>query len=121
MTQLCMFVLMMDGIALGVCTRFRTVFFLVSRLSTALSLFLSVNMLNLVNLRTLLSKVLDPPTLHTVALFTPEGELICCETGPYKTKDHVRVIVGLSTEVWQETKEENAGMVDSEVRLCSGW
>ena len=112
-----MFVLM-DGIALGVCTRFRTVFFLVS---TALSLFLSVNMLNLVNLRTLLSKVLDPPTLHTVALFTPEGELICCETGPYKTKDHVRVIVGLSTEVWQETKEENAGMVDSEVRLRCAW
>ena len=75
-------------------------------------------MLNLVNLRTLLSKVLSPPTLHTVALFTPEGELICCETDAYKTKDRVRVIVGLSTEVWQETKEQNdMGMVDSEVRL----
>lgn len=74
-------------------------------------------MLNLANLRTLLSKVLDFPTLHTVALFTPEGELISYETSPYKTKDHVRVIVGLSTEIWQETREHNnVGMVDSEVR-----
>ena len=73
-------------------------------------------MLNLANLRTLLSRVLDFPTLHTVALFTPEGELICYETDAYKTKDHVRVIVGLSTEVWQETKDNgNVGMVDSEV------
>ncbi|TFK94983.1 hypothetical protein K466DRAFT_534815 [Polyporus arcularius HHB13444] len=72
-------------------------------------------MLNLANLRTLLSRVLDPPSLHTVALFTPEGELVCYASCPTKAKDHVRVLVGLSTEIWQETREQNIGMVDSEL------
>ena len=77
----------------------------------------ALSMLNLANLRTLLSRVLDPPTLHTVALFTPEGELVCCVSEPDKPKDLVRVIVGLSTEIWQETREQNIGMVDCEVRV----
>lgn len=72
-------------------------------------------MLNLTNLRTLISRVLAPPNLHTVALFTPEGELVCYASDPSKTKDHVRVIVGLSTETWQETREQHVGRVDSEV------
>ena len=72
-------------------------------------------MLNLANLRTLLSRVLDLPALHTVALFTPEGELVCYVSSPTKAKDHVRVLVGLSTEIWQETREQHIGMVDSEV------
>lgn len=72
-------------------------------------------MLNLTNLRTLISRVLAPPSLHTVALFTPEGELVCYASDPSKTKDHVRVIVGLSTETWQETREQHVGRVDSEV------
>ncbi|KAI0778669.1 isoprenoid synthase domain-containing protein [Trametes elegans] len=71
-------------------------------------------MLNLANLRTLLSRVLAPPSLHTVALFTPEGELICYASEPNRTKDHVRVLVGLSTETWQETREQGIGRVDSE-------
>lgn len=74
-------------------------------------------MLNLGNLRTLLSRVLDLPLLHTVVLFTPEGELVCYASEPNKTKDRVRVLVGLSTEIWQETREQNIGMVDCEVRL----
>lgn len=81
------------------------------------TLQLALSMLNLANLRTLLSRVLDPPSLHTVALFTPEGELVCYASCPTKAKDHVRVLVGLSTEIWQETREQNIGMVDSEVRL----
>ncbi|KAI1794025.1 hypothetical protein LXA43DRAFT_188230 [Ganoderma leucocontextum] len=72
-------------------------------------------MLNLANLRTLLSRVLDPPTLHTVALFTPEGELVSCISEPDKPKDLVRVIVGLSTEIWQETREQGVGRVDSQL------
>lgn len=76
-------------------------------------------MLNLANLRTLLSRVLAPPGLHTVALFTPEGELVCYASDPSKTKDHVRVLVGLSTETWQETREQHIGRVDFEV--CVGY
>lgn len=76
-------------------------------------------MLNLANLRTLLSKVLDPPTLHTVTLLTPEGELVCCVSEPDKPKDLVRVIVGLSTEIWQETREQGVGRVDSQVSFVS--
>ena len=72
-------------------------------------------MLNLANLRTLLSRVLDLPSLHTVVLFTPEGELVSYVSEPDRPKDRVRVIVGLSTEIWQETREQNIGMVDSEV------
>ncbi|KAI0800786.1 hypothetical protein C8Q74DRAFT_1238733 [Fomes fomentarius] len=72
-------------------------------------------MLNLCNLRTLLSRVLDLPLLHTVVLFTPDGELVCYASEPNKTKDRVRVLVGLSTEIWQETREQNIGMVDCEL------
>ncbi|KAI9057033.1 terpenoid synthase [Trametes sanguinea] len=72
-------------------------------------------MLNLANLRTLLSRVLAPPELHTVALFTPEGDLVCYASDPSKTKDHVRVLVGLSTETWQETREQKIGMVECEL------
>lgn len=74
-------------------------------------------MLNLANLRTLLSRVLLPPELHTVALFTPEGELVCYASEPNRTKDHVRVLVGLSTETWQEERDQKVGMVECEVWL----
>ena len=72
-------------------------------------------MLNLANLRTLLSRVLDLPSLHTVVLFTPEGELVSYVSEPDRPKDRVRVIVGLSTEIWQETQEQGVGRVDSQV------
>ncbi|EMD42328.1 hypothetical protein CERSUDRAFT_110846 [Gelatoporia subvermispora B] len=72
-------------------------------------------MLNLPNLRNLLLQVLDLPALHTAVLFTPEGHLVTYASDPTKQKDGVRVIVGLSGEVWQETKEQGIGMVDSEL------
>ncbi|TBU50022.1 isoprenoid synthase domain-containing protein [Dichomitus squalens] len=72
-------------------------------------------MLNLPNLRTLLSRVLDLPKLHTVVLFTPEGELVSYVSIPDRPKDRVRVIVGLSTEIWQETREQGVGRVDSQL------
>jgi len=72
-------------------------------------------MLNLPNLRNLLSQVLALPELHTVALFTPEGHLVSFVGDPYRPKDYVRVVVGLSGEIWQETKEQGIGMVDSEL------
>lgn len=73
-------------------------------------------MLNLSNLRILLSQVTAPATLHTAVLFTPSGQLVSFASDPPRSKDEIRVIVGLGAEIWQETKEHGTGMVDSEVR-----
>ncbi|KAI0081153.1 hypothetical protein K474DRAFT_1588514 [Panus rudis PR-1116 ss-1] len=72
-------------------------------------------MLDLPNVRSLLTQVLSLPSLHTAALFTPEGHLVSWVADPSKTKDDVRVLVGLSSEIWQETKDQGVGMVDSEL------
>jgi len=72
-------------------------------------------MLNLSNLRTLLSQVISPATLHTAVLFTPSGQLVSFASNPLRSKDEIRVIVGLGGEIWQETKEHGIGMVDSEI------
>lgn len=71
-------------------------------------------MLNLSNLRKLLSQVLSP-SLHTAVLFTPEGQLVSYAASPYTSKDEVRVLVGLSGELWQESREDGMGQLDSEV------
>jgi len=72
-------------------------------------------MLNLSNLRNLLSQLLALPELHTVVLFTPEGQLVSFAADPHRPKDNVRVIVGLGGEVWKETRQQDAGMVDTEL------
>lgn len=74
-------------------------------------------MLMLSTLHTLLSQVLSPPHLHTAALLTPTGELVSFACDPGRPKDEVRIIVGLCGEVWQETRQQGHGMVDSEVRV----
>jgi len=71
-------------------------------------------MLMLSVLHNLLAQVLSRD-LHTAVLLTPSGELVAYASEPQRPKDEIRVIVGLSGEVWQETKEEGVGMVDSEV------
>jgi hypothetical protein len=73
-------------------------------------------MLVLSTLYNLLSQVLSLPELHTAVLMTPEGQLISVACGSSRPKDEIRIVVGLSGEVWQETKEQGFGMVDSEVR-----
>ena len=73
-------------------------------------------MLMLSILHSLLSQVLAPPHLHTAILFTTSGELVSSTSEPLRPKDEIRIVVGLSGEVWQETKEQGYGMVDSEVR-----
>lgn len=73
-------------------------------------------MLNLNNIRKLLSQVLSPG-VRSAILFTPQGQLFSYASGPYTSKDEIRVIVGLSTEIWQETRGQGIGMVDSEVFL----
>ncbi len=72
-------------------------------------------MLNLANLRSRLLQVLSLPSLHTAVLFTPEGHLVSYASDPTRSKDEVRVVVGLSGDIWQETKEQAIGMVESEV------
>jgi len=73
-------------------------------------------MLVLSSLNKLLSQVLAPPAIHTAVLFTTTGELLsCASSNQNHSKDDVRILVGLGTEVWSETKEEGEGMVDSEV------
>jgi hypothetical protein len=73
-------------------------------------------MLNLTNLRVLLSQILSPAVLHTAVLFTPEGQLVSFASDPPRSKDEIRVAIGLSVETWRETKRHGIGMVDSEVR-----
>ncbi|KDR85618.1 hypothetical protein GALMADRAFT_234587 [Galerina marginata CBS 339.88] len=72
-------------------------------------------MLMLSTLHTLLSQVLSSPNLHTAVLLTPSGELVSSASEPARPKDEVRIIVGLCGEVWQETREQGCGMVDSEL------
>ena len=73
-------------------------------------------MLNLSNLRRLLLQVLSLPALHPAVLFTPEGHLVSFASDPSRSKDDVRVLVGVSSEIWRETREQGIAMVDSEVR-----
>lgn len=86
-------------------------------LSFKLQLPIAFKMLMLSILHSLLSQVLAPPYLHTAVLFTTSGELVSATSEPLRPKDEIRIVVGLSGEVWQETKEQGYGMVDSEVRF----
>jgi hypothetical protein len=72
-------------------------------------------MLLLSSLHNLLQQVLSLPDLHTAVLFTPEGQLVSYASDSSTPKDEIRVFVGVSGEVWQETKQNGMGMVDSEV------
>ena len=79
-------------------------------------------MLLLSMLHSLLSQVLAPPHLHTVILFTPAGELVSVASEPTRPKDEIRILVGITGEVWQETREQGYGMVESDVSgqsLCA--
>lgn len=76
-------------------------------------------MLVLSTLHNLLSQVLCLPHLHTAVLFTPAGQLVSVATDAARPKDEIRVIVGLAGEVWQETRQQGFGMVDSEVSRVS--
>ncbi|KAF8204298.1 hypothetical protein K438DRAFT_554794 [Mycena galopus ATCC 62051] len=72
-------------------------------------------MLVLSRLQDSLRAVLAPPALHTAILLTPAGQLVSFASHASRCKDEIRVIAGLSGEVWQETQEQGAGMVDSEL------
>lgn len=72
-------------------------------------------MLVLSSLNKLLGQVLSPPGIHTAVLFTTNGELVSfASSNPDYSKDDVLVLVGLGTEIWNETREDGEGMVDIE-------
>ncbi|KAH6916617.1 isoprenoid synthase domain-containing protein [Coprinopsis sp. MPI-PUGE-AT-0042] len=72
-------------------------------------------MLALSKLNAIVSRVLSNPEVHTAVLLTVSGELVSYAAEPGRSKDEIRVITGLASEVWQETKEQGYGMVDSEM------
>ncbi|KAI0323111.1 hypothetical protein OF83DRAFT_1090819 [Amylostereum chailletii] len=69
-------------------------------------------MLVLSSLHKLLSQALGPHHL-TAALLTPSGQLVACAHSQCRTKDNVRVVVGLAGEVWAEV--HGVAAVESEV------
>jgi len=67
------------------------------------------------NLHNLLVQLLSPPELHTAVFLTPGGQLISVAADPSRAKDEARIVAGVSAEVWQETREQGCGMVNSEI------
>jgi hypothetical protein len=72
-------------------------------------------MLVLATLHRLLSQVISSPGLHTAAILTPNGQLVSYACDDSRSKDDVRLVVGLSSEIWLEVADQGVGMVDSEV------
>ncbi|KAH9996538.1 hypothetical protein BJV77DRAFT_906495, partial [Russula vinacea] len=72
-------------------------------------------MLVLATLHRLLSQVISSPGLHTAALLTPNGQLVSYACDSTRSKDDVRLVVGLSSEIWLEVANQGIGMVDSEL------
>ncbi|KIM88723.1 hypothetical protein PILCRDRAFT_813694 [Piloderma croceum F 1598] len=66
-------------------------------------------------LHQLLAQLLALPELHTAILLTPEGQLISVASDISRSKDQARIVAGVSGEVWQETREQGHGMVESEL------
>jgi len=66
-------------------------------------------------LHSLLVQLLTLPELHTALLLSPEGQLISVASDPSRPKDNARIVAGVSGEVWQETREQGYGMVESEL------
>jgi len=72
-------------------------------------------MLVLATLHRLLSQVISSPGLHTAVLLTPNGQLVSYACDSTRSKDDVRLVVGLSSEIWLEVADQGIGMVDSEL------
>jgi len=57
--------------------------------------------------------------LHTALLFTPSGTIVAHATDTAtRSKDQLRILIGLASEVWLEVSNDDMVMVESEVR-CS--
>jgi hypothetical protein len=79
-------------------------------------------MLKLSALHNLLKRVLSHPHLHTSILLTREGGLVSTAHDPSRSKDEIKVVVGLCAEAWKDAKwREESVMLDSEVMLFFCW
>jgi hypothetical protein len=77
-------------------------------------------MLVLSTLQNVLTQVVEQSSeIHIAALLTNGGHLISCACDKGWTKDDVRVVVGISCEAWQETRQESIGKLESGVRHIS--
>ena len=74
-------------------------------------------MLVLSKVSELLSQIVSADEVHTAILLTPNGDLVSFVSHEVKPKDDIRVLCGLCSEIWTETKRDGVGMVDSEVCL----
>lgn len=79
--------------------------------------FHSKMVLVLSTLHNLLTQMLALPELHTAILLTTEGQLISVASDPSRPKDKARILAGVSGEIYQETKDQGFGMVESEVSV----
>ncbi|KAF8510424.1 hypothetical protein BU17DRAFT_98142 [Hysterangium stoloniferum] len=70
-------------------------------------------MLSLPTLRNVLASVTSPPRLHTAILFTPSGNIIAQATN--NSKDNIRILVGVASEIWLEVGSQGIGMVEGEL------
>ena len=74
-------------------------------------------MMMLPALNNALKQIVFPPDVLTAILLTPSGDLVSYVSHESRSKDDIRLLTGLSAEVWSETKEQGVGLVDSEVCL----
>jgi hypothetical protein len=73
-------------------------------------------MLVLSTLHAVLCEVLAPPALHTAVLFTPAGAPVSVATAPGRSRDDVRILLALASEIWAQTQARGEGVAESEVR-----
>lgn len=67
-------------------------------------------------LHDVLAQILSFPSLHTAILLTREGQLVSTAHDPSRSKDEIRVVVGLCSDVWKQAGEKDGiAMLDSEV------
>ena len=80
-------------------------------------------MLVLSTLSGLLSQLVSP-SLHTAILLTPQGHLVAYACNPSPAEERVRIVVGLSSEVWREgidgDEDEEAPYSETSPRTESG-
>ncbi|KAF9075027.1 hypothetical protein BDP27DRAFT_1443959 [Rhodocollybia butyracea] len=71
-------------------------------------------MLKLSTLHTYLSQVLDLPDLHTAILLTPAGQLVCYASDSTRSKEDVRVAVGITGGSFVEVEEHGYAILEAE-------
>lgn len=72
-------------------------------------------MLVLSRLNKLLDQIVSADEVHTAILMAPNGDLVSFVSHQSRPKDDVRVLCGLCSDIWSQTKRDGVGMLDGEV------